>query len=99
MRVGKFIEEDGRGPGARGHHLCGVLVYARSGEVEAVGDRLRRVSGVEVHQADQAGHLVVTVEDTEEEGAGQILTRLPAVEGVLSAALIYHHWEEQESPR
>jgi nitrate reductase NapD len=52
------------------------------------------MAGIEVHQIDAAGRLIVTIEDTAEEWAGQILTRLPTVEGVLSTALVYHHCEQ-----
>ncbi|MDR3439397.1 chaperone NapD [Telmatospirillum sp.] len=93
MRIGKFVGQENRRRRDEGTHLCGVLVTAHPDRVQAVGKTLEGMSGVEVHQVVADGRLIVTVEDTADEWAGQILTRLPTVEGVLSAALVYHHCE------
>jgi nitrate reductase NapD len=94
MRIGKFVQEEHRRCRDEGTNLCGVLVFARRDLAVAVGRTLGAMPGVEVHQIDAAGRLIVTIEDTAEEWAGQILTRLPTVEGVLSTSLVYHHCEQ-----
>jgi len=93
MRIGKFVQEEHRRCRDEGTNLCGVLVYAEAERAIVVGEILSAMEGVEVHQIDAAGRLIVTIEDTAEEWAGQILTRLPTVEGVLSTSLVYHHCE------
>jgi nitrate reductase NapD len=93
MRVGRFVDQEQRGSPGEGAHLCGVLVVAARGRADAVGRQLAGMAGVEVHQVAPDGRLIVTVEDTAEQWAGQILAHLSAVEGVLSTALVYHHCE------
>jgi nitrate reductase NapD len=93
MRVGRFVDQEQRGTSAEGSHLCGVLVVAAPGRADALGRRLAGMAGVEVHRVAPDGRLVVTVEDTADQWAGQILAHLSAVEGVLSTALVYHHCE------
>lgn len=93
MRIGKFVREEHRRRRDEGTNLCGVLVFARAERAAAVGAALAAMPGVEVHRIDGQGRLIVTIEDTDAEWAGQILTRLPTVEGVLSTSLVYHHCE------
>ncbi|HLN25260.1 MAG TPA: chaperone NapD [Patescibacteria group bacterium] len=92
MRIGKFVDQEDRRV-TEGTNICGVLVHARTGHVDAVRALLTTMDGVEVHQSDLDGRLVVTVEDTADEWAGQIITRFPTFDGVLSTSLIYHHCE------
>jgi nitrate reductase NapD len=93
MRIGKFVDQEHRRRRDEGRHLCGVLVVAHPDHRSQVALALAAIDGVEVHGVEADGRMVVTVEDTADEWAGQILTRLPTVEGVLSTALVYHHCE------
>jgi nitrate reductase NapD len=93
MRIGKFVQEENRRSRDEGTHLCGVLVFARAERVAIVGEVLAAMPGIEVHQIEADGRLIITIEDTVDEWAGQILTRVPTVEGVLSTSLVYHHCE------
>jgi nitrate reductase NapD len=94
MRIGKFVQEENRRNRERGTNLCGVLVLARPERADAIGATLGAMDGVEVHRIEADGRLIITIEDTTEEWAGQILTRLPTVDGVLSTSLVYHHCEQ-----
>lgn len=74
--------------------ISGVIVRAWPHCLQDVSQRLVSLPGVEVHASDPTGKLVVTVEEL----PGQKLmvdrlTEINAVEGVLSAALIYAHQE------
>ncbi|WP_158240579.1 chaperone NapD [Telmatospirillum siberiense] len=93
MRIGKFVEEEHRRWRDEGANLCGVLVLADPDRAQGVGAALAAMPGIEVHRIEDDGRLIVTIEDTDEEWAGQILTRLPTVEGVLATSLVYHHCE------
>lgn len=78
-----------------GVNISGVLVQAWPNELEAVQNRLEKLSGVEVHAQNEKGHLVVTIESEDVQSTAEILTALQNVEGVLSASLVYHHEEQQ----
>jgi nitrate reductase NapD len=54
---------------------------------------LAELPGTEIHQSAPDGRIVVTVEDVPGKWAGNTLTDINNIEGVLSAALVYHHRE------
>jgi nitrate reductase NapD len=74
-------------------NLCGVLVQARPSRVTTLHRELNALPGVEVHQCAPSGHLVITVEDTVQCRAADTLSAIHVIDGVLSAALVYHHCE------
>ncbi len=78
-------------------NICGVLVHAVPDRVEDVVAALACLPGVELHGRGEAGRLIVTVEDTDAEAASDGLARIHALPGVVSAALVYHHFEPVES--
>ena len=83
-------------------NIAGVLVHAHPDKAEAVAARLAEMPGIEVHQRAADGRMVVTVE--EDEGAvkgdgataGERLLAIQNLEGLLSASLVYHHFETDE---
>lgn len=81
--------------------IAGVLVHASPERLAAVQMQLAQLPGVEIHAVTPEGKLVVTVDESEERMTGESVMRLYDVEGVLSAAMIYHHFEndaaEQET--
>ena len=93
MRIGRFVEEQHQQLAAEGTNICGVLVMARPEHVPAVEKALAATAGIEIHHIGADGRMVVTVEDTADQWAGQILTKIPTIEGVLSTSLVYHHCE------
>lgn len=93
MRIGTFVEQQDRDLGIEGTNICGVLVRVRPECMALIHGDLMAMDGVEVHRTTPDGRMVITVEDTVEEWAGQIITRIPTFDGVLSATLIYHHCE------
>ncbi|MGQ9365530.1 chaperone NapD [Azospirillum sp. ST 5-10] len=96
MRVTRFVEEAVRPPAGHtscGHNVCGVLVHADPNRLDTARRRLRALPGVEIHGEGGDGRLVVTVEDTDEAPAALTLKTLVEIEGVASAALVYHHCE------
>lgn len=82
--------------------VAGVLVHARPERIEQVQVRLKQLPGVEIHAVTPEGKLVVTVEESDGRLTGENVMRLYEIDGVLSAAMIYHHFEndaaEQETP-
>jgi nitrate reductase NapD len=78
-------------------HISGVLVHARSAEVDQVRSRLASIPGVDVHSDAGDGRLITIVECATEESMADTFTEIRNVEGVLSAAVTYHFNDELES--
>lgn len=111
MRVNAFVEHDRQNPpvhsqadgqtkgqtGGR-ENICGVLVQAAPTRWEETRAGLEALPGVEVHAVTEQGKMVVTVEDAAGQWAGDTLGHFNAVPGVLSVALIYHHFEDLNTP-
>lgn len=74
-------------------NIAGVLVHAHPDKLDAVERALGLMSGVEVHQSTGDGRLVITVEDTEAASSGDTILAVHRLDGVLSAALVYHNFE------
>ena len=74
-------------------NISGVLVHIRPEQVDAVKSRLGDFTGVEIHATTDDGRLVVTIEND----TGPMVETMNSfhdIEGVLSASLIYHHFDE-----
>lgn len=93
MRIGKFVDQEDRLYQAEGTNICGIYLQVRPDKQGAITEVLTGMAGVELFQSSDDGRLVVVVEDTEAEWAGQIITRFPTIDGVLSTSLVYHHCE------
>lgn len=76
-------------------NIAGVVIHARPEKLAGVEAQLLELPGVEVHATADDGRMVVTVED-EESRLGDTVMAFHNVDGVLSASLIYHHFEESE---
>ncbi len=75
-------------------NISGVLVHIRPEQVSAVKSQLENLTGVEVHATTDDGRLVVTIEDD----TGPMIHKMNSfheIDGVLSASLIYHHFDEE----
>ncbi|MDH5409929.1 MAG: chaperone NapD [Alphaproteobacteria bacterium] len=78
-------------------NICGVLVHALPKRGEDVAAAIAGLDGAELHQTIPDGRMIVTVEDTEENSAGDTVLALHRIPGVLSAALVYHNFETDEA--
>lgn len=74
-------------------NICGVLVHALPAKLDAVIGALSSLDGVEVHRTADGGRIVVSVEDTETTLAIDTLSAIHRLDGVVAAALVYHHFE------
>ena len=78
-------------------NISGVLVHARPERAQAVARELETLPGVEVHAISEEGRLVVTVEEPDARMMADRVVQVQDVPGVISAAMIYHHYEEDEN--
>ena len=95
MRLTRFIDREAAAPPA-GHNVCGVLVHTTPERIDSARRGLLALPGVEIHQEAEDGRLIVTVEDADGVPASLTLSKFPAIEGVVSAALVYHHCETDD---
>ena len=73
-------------------HISSLVVHIRHGNFEAARDAVASLAGVEIHAAG-AGKLVVTVETDSESDVVARMNDISLIEGVMSTALVYHHFE------
>ncbi|MBF0268747.1 MAG: chaperone NapD [Alphaproteobacteria bacterium] len=96
MRINRFIRKQAEDGHDRDINICGVLVHAQPKNLAAVRLALQEHPGVEIHQETSDGRLIVTVEDTADSWAGETIKNLQEIPGVLSASLVYHHFDESQ---
>lgn len=74
-------------------HISSLIVHSRPRRARAVADRLRGMAGVRIHGGTEAGKLVVTLETASEGETMERFAGIQALDGVLAAALVFHHVE------
>ncbi len=75
-------------------NISGVLVKAYPENLVTIQKTLATMNGVEVHGNNDDGRIVITVEDVSANNISDTLVEIQGVPGVLSAAMIYHQFEE-----
>ena len=81
-------------PGGPKAHISSLIVHARQEEVAAVKAALFAMPGVEI-PGESAGKLVVTLETDSELDIVACLNEISLLDGVMSAALVFHHFEPE----
>ena len=74
-------------------NICGLLVHAHLKDAQRVQDALENYAGVEVHKTTEDGRMVVTIDKDDPAEMVDIINNIQAVDGVLSAAMVYQHHE------
>jgi len=75
-------------------NISGVLVKAYPQHLPSIEKVLASMEGVEVHGNNEDGRIVVTVEQESANNISDTLVQIQDVPGVLSAAMVYHQFEE-----
>ena len=75
-------------------NIAGFVVNTNPKMLSTVIPALNDIEGVEVHAGEDVGKLVVTVEATGQNNPVECITDIQLVDGVVSAALVYHHMED-----
>jgi len=78
-------------------HIAGVVVHAQPARLDDLRRTIEAMSGVEVHAANDQGKLVVTIEGPSTRFVSAHIDALQKLPGVLSAALVYQHYEDAQS--
>ena len=79
-------------------HIAGVLVQARPELIPQLQTRLGDVAGLEIHTVSPDGRMVITIESDGRKSVADTLFTLNAMQGVLSACLVYEHSETDSIP-
>jgi len=74
-------------------NISSAIVHARPGDVAVVQAGLAALAGVEVHAVSPEGKLIVTIETEDEGSNAAIYQRIGQLDGVMSAAMVYHQTE------
>ena len=74
-------------------NIAGVLIHSLPGSTETVKHSLTTLPGVEVHAVSADGRMVVTVEGESADTLADAFRGFNNMSGVLSAAMVYHHFE------
>ncbi len=75
-------------------NISGVLVKAYPEKVISIEEVLTTMDGVEVHGNNKSGGIIITVEQANAGKMSDTLVEIQDVPGVLSAAMIYHQFED-----
>lgn len=79
-------------------HISSLLVTAKPELMAAVAEAIAREPAAEVAMTDPAGKIVVAMETDSEQAIVDALDRIQVLEGVVSAALVYHQMDEGAEP-
>ncbi len=75
------------------YHVSSLVVHVRPEREAEIAAHIGRVNGAEVLPRQIAGKLIVTLETSSTAEIVERLNIIHDLSGVISAALIYHHWE------
>jgi nitrate reductase NapD len=76
------------------HHISSLVVHALPGMLDQVSAALTGLEGVEIHARDPNGKLILTLETADDATIVERLNDIHGIRGVLSAALVFHHFEQ-----
>ncbi|WP_299844996.1 chaperone NapD [uncultured Roseovarius sp.] len=74
-------------------HISSLLITAKPDLVPQVVNSITDMPIAEVAHSDAVGKIIVTLETPDESAIVQALTDIQLLDGVVSAALVYHHAE------
>jgi len=76
-------------------NISSAIIHARPGGVALVKAGLATLPGVEVHGISPEGKMIVTIETEDDEGNVATYELIGRLEGVMSAAMVYHQTESE----
>jgi len=78
--------------------ILSCIVHTRPRSGRDVADRIGKLPGLEVLAGSDVDKLVVTIEDTPDSRAADLLGELNQVPGVINTVLIYHYGGDDIEP-
>lgn len=74
-------------------HISSLVVHVRPEAAAEAARSIEAMRGAEIHQRLAGGKLIVTLETGNTGDIMQHIERINDLPGVVSTALVYHHWE------
>ena len=74
-------------------NIVGVLINTLPLYTANITKDLQKLA-IEVHGVNESGQIVITLEQETDEQLTNQLTQVQQIQGVLTAALVYHHVDE-----
>jgi len=74
-------------------HISSIVVHVRPEASDDAAQSIAAMAGAEVHRRLTGGKLIVTLETAGTGDIMQHIERINDLPGVVSTALVYHHWE------
>ena len=74
--------------------ICSLIIQVRPETLSPVSSTLAQMDGVEVHNKDERGKIIITIEHPEREFCSKAMTEMSLIDGVMSTALVYEHQED-----
>ena len=97
---GRWIPQTAKLPSPDGTiEIASILVQTRPEHLDAVEDAIRAIDGAEIFHRDARGKLAVVIETIGTEPIGEMLMRISVLPGVVTASLVYHAMDVDESAR
>lgn len=75
-------------------HVSSLVVLTQPSQRHQLAQQIATLKGAEIHAVSDEGKLVVTLEGISQRPIMDAIDAIQAMPGVLSAALIYHQFDE-----
>ena len=76
-------------------NISSAIIHARPDDVATVTAGLAALAGVELHGVSPEGKMIVTIETEDEGSNADTYQRIGQLDGVMSAAMVYHQTESE----
>lgn len=78
-------------------HVSSLVVLAQPSRRHQLAEEIATLEGAEIHAVSEEGKLVVTLEGPSQRPIMAAIDTIQGLPGVLSAALIYHQFDEMDT--
>ncbi len=78
--------------------LAGLIVRAQPAYLSKLQRTLVSVPGLEIHHADPSGRIIITLEQDTSSALSSSMSKLQAIDNILSISLVYQHSETDDEP-
>ncbi|NQU58376.1 MAG: chaperone NapD [Rhodospirillales bacterium] len=78
------------------YQIASLLVQARPENIPGLTIQLNTLTGIEVHDSDARGRMILTVEAENDYGLLGAITKVENTKGVITTSLVYHQIEEDD---
>ncbi|MBS4047604.1 MAG: chaperone NapD [Alphaproteobacteria bacterium] len=77
-------------------HISSLIVQTRPDSLARLTQAIAALPGAEIHDTAPSGKIVVLLETASEAEISERLTSIHEIDGVLTAALVYHQVDTEE---